>query len=531
MSEGMLHMSYLTKRKTVRSTFRKNAICLIVGLSLACVVTIDAEQVGGSAHSKNSNPALGNWKPFTEPSRGFDPKANLELVPNAEFALGKDAHGPIVRVNMLKIKDWEAVSGVQKVWKAHYKTPGKTDDFSNMILSEVVDVDGQNTFHAFSHIDWYKSHIARYDEKGRCMWVSDPLPRRAGDESRLPVLDIDGDGTLEVISVQQYREKGGGAIVCLNGETGKLKWQRDFEGETYKVLENPMAVARLSDKTKYDIVARFGSVLYCLDPTGELRWKYKLTEKYDYGHELYWYDVDGDGIDELFVSTDTQMTAFRGDGTIMWQDKTSRRHSDFIGCGDVDADGRIEVVYDHDGCGGNGPIYIADALTGKVKSTIDYNSAGLNHAQGGVVGKFRSDIPGLQIFLNEKINGICMFDNKGNLLWKNNAAGSLASSGDWDGDGDLEAMCFALGTNRDGIFSVWDGHGKRKYAISFLPSPLYAPGFSHAGPAGRIGRLCQSDMTGDGQADVVMSFGRWGNSPDQYLLIMGAPEGGLRVSD
>ena len=147
--------------------------------------------------------------------------------------------------------------------------------------------------------------------------------------------------------------------------------------------------------------------------------------------------------------------------------------------------------------------------------------------RGGVVGKFREDVPGLQIFLNDKITGIYMFDNRGNLLWMNNAAGSLASSGDWDGDGVLEAMCFALGTNRDGIFSVWDGHGKRKYAISFLPSPICLPGIAHAAPAGYIGRLLQSDLTGNGKADVVMSFGRWGNSPDQYLLLMGEPENAL----
>jgi hypothetical protein len=193
----------------------------------------------------------------------------------------------------------------------------------------------------------------------------------------------------------------------------------------------------------------------------------------------------------------------------------------------MDADGQIEVVYDHDGCGGGGPVYIADALTGKIESKVDYRKAGLAHAQGGVVGKFRADIGGLQIFLNEKINGVCMFDAKGNLLWKNNAPGSLASSGDWDGDGILEAMCFALGMNRDGIFSVWDGYGKRKYAISFIPGPVKVHGITHAGPAGRIGRLCQSDLTGDGKADVQMSYGRWGNSPDQYLFIMSQPKSSI----
>lgn len=138
-----------------------------------------------------------------------------------------------------------------------------------------------------------------------------------------------------MISVQQYREKGGGAIVCLNGDTGKLKWQKDFKSEVSKILENPMVVGHFTDKKKFDIVARFGSVVYCLDPNGKLLWKYKLTDKYDYGHEIYWYDIDGDGLDEIFVNTDHKMTAFRGDGTIIWQDNTQQHHLDFIGCADV----------------------------------------------------------------------------------------------------------------------------------------------------------------------------------------------------
>ena len=477
--------------------------------------------------AEENYPALDGWEPFTEPSRGFDPRANLNLVPDAEFVVGQDEYGPIVRVNLLKIQNWTAVPGIKKVWKARYEQPDLEDTFSNLILSEVVRIDGSDRLHAFCYIDWHKSHIARYDEAGNCLWVSDNLLPRAGDESRLPVIDLDGDGTLEVVSTQKYPEKGGGAVICLNADTGKLKWQQDCAGSTQKGIENPLVVGHFTDSENHDIAALFERTLYCFDAQGALRWKHDLSDSYLYGHELYWYDVDGDGLDEIFVSTDKQFTAFQGDGTILWQDKTSKKHSDFIGCGDMDGDGRIEVVYDHDGCGGAGPLYIADALTGEIKSKVDYRSAGLTHAQGGVVGKFREDVPGLQIFLNDKITGIYMFDNKGNLLWMNNAAGSLASSGDWDGDGVLEAMCFALGTNRDGIFSVWDGHGKRKYAISFLPSPIHLPGIAHAAPAGYIGRLLQSDLTGDGKADVVMSFGRWGNSPDQYLLLMGEPENAL----
>ena len=496
----------------------------ILILFFIMVFSLSQQSVKAQQNDTVAYNLFGNWKPFEKPARGFDPRANLDLVPESEFSVGEDSYGPIVRVNMLKIKNLAIVPGIKKIFKAHYKEPTGKETFNNLILSEVVDVDGKNTFHAFSYINWRKSHIARYDENNKCLWVSDSLPSRAGDESRLPVLDIDADGTMEVISTQKFPEKGGGAIVCLDAETGKLEWQKYFPGKVNKVMENPIVVGHFSDKKKYDIVARYDNYLYCVSPSGELRWKYLHSPEYEYGHELYWYDVDADGLDEIFVSTENRFTAMRGDGTVIWQDTSSKRHSDFIGCGDMDEDGKIEVVYDHDGCGGAGPVYIADALTGKIESKVDYWKAGLNHAQGGVVGKFRADVPGLQIFMNEKIKGVCMFDFKGNLLWKNNAPGSLASSGDWDGDGVLEAMCFALGMNRDGIFSVWDGYGERKYALSFLPGPVHIHGIVHAGPAGRIGRLLQTDLTGDNKADVIMSYGLWGNSPDQYLFIMGEPK-------
>ena len=41
---------------------------------------------------------------------------NMHLLPEGEFAVGKDEFGEIVRINMLKIKDWSKVPGVKKAW-------------------------------------------------------------------------------------------------------------------------------------------------------------------------------------------------------------------------------------------------------------------------------------------------------------------------------------------------------------------------------------------------------------------------------
>jgi len=63
-----------------------------------------------------------------------------------------------------------------------------------------------------------------------------------------------------------------------------------------------------------------------------------------------------------------------------------------------------------------------------------------------------------------------------------------------DVDGDDEIPAFGLGANVDGMFSVWDGDGRRLCAISFLPSPSKRtwrdPGggsWSHAMPGGHEG--------------------------------------------
>ena len=98
---------------------------------------------GPISGAEDNYPALDGWEPFTEPSRGFDPRANLNLVPDAEFVVGQDEYGPIVRVNLLKIQNWTAVPGIKKIWKARYEKPDLEDTLSNLILSEVVRTDSR----------------------------------------------------------------------------------------------------------------------------------------------------------------------------------------------------------------------------------------------------------------------------------------------------------------------------------------------------------------------------------------------------
>ena len=43
---------------------------------------------------------------------------------------------------------------------------------------------------------------------------------------------------------------------------------------------------------------------------------------------------------------------------------------------DVDADGKVELIYDHEGCGAEkGPVYIVDPMTGTIENKIEYGGS------------------------------------------------------------------------------------------------------------------------------------------------------------
>jgi len=62
-------------------------------------------------------------------------------------------------------------------------------------------------------------------------------------------------------------------------------------------------------------------------------------------------------------------------------------------CADVDADGNVELLYDHEGCAAEkGPVYIADPMTGTIENKIDYRGDGLSHAQNMAMGDMHPEV-------------------------------------------------------------------------------------------------------------------------------------------
>ena len=464
---------------------------------------------------------------------------NLDKLPEGEFEVGTDEFGKIVRVNLLKIKDstWEKVPGVKKRWEILGPDGSKTRAY-NAVQSDIVDVDGDGEPDIFASalIDRVNDDdtreragaVERLDYEDRSViWRSEDMPHGFMNVDQLYVEDLDADGKFEVVTGIP------GWVFCFDAQTGKTKWKVDLTKKCGETDIYVSALGHFHDPKKLGVVIRGGTMLVCLDHRGETVWTYDSTtnKAYDYGHDIYAADADGDGYDEVFVNTTGVMNALSSQGKLLWEDTTQKEHSDVTLCGDFDKDGRLDLIYDHEGCGAcKGPFYIVDAMTGKRKFTIDYKSQGLVHAQYALAADFQPDVPGIELACTGGDGGIFMWDCKGNLLWKRDAIASLCALGDWDGDGVADVLVFAGGVNTDGIFSVWNGRGERLYAISFLPSPTiplfeigdYSHTFMAASERKRKGTGAQ-DLDGNGKADLLMSFGAWHVGTDQNLFLMEQP--------
>ena len=481
---------------------------------------------------------------FLEGAKYSDRNANL--IPKGEFAVCEDKWGKIIRVNMLKIKDWSKVPGVKKAWpmKGFEGVKGMA---YHAIISDIKDVDGDGKLDIFRRRGNERSRIERLRyEDGSVVWESEEVGLLSGDESRLPVFDLGGQGRFSVLHAT--RENGCFMLWCIDAGTGKTQWKARFGNGVRQNSGNgqgDIVVGHFLDRKKQAVLVRDGGVLHAYDDTGKEAWSHdtKLRGGAAYSHEMGRCDVDGDGLDEIFPNWQKLTMGLRGDGTVLWKDSSQKCHSDFIDYGDIDGDGKIEVIYDHEGCdAAKGPINVVEPLTGKVKFQIDYRKQGVRHAQNIALGDFDKTKQGMEIAFCEKGKNLYLFSATGELLWKRPVPVSLLSRGDWDGDGDDEIMAFGLGGNVDGMFSVWGGDGKRHYAISFLPSPYqildretgkyYARGMrpyshlshlgniAHAMPGGHEGIRRQIDLDGNGRADVIMPFGTWKYGPCSVLFLM-----------
>ncbi|MCD6519447.1 MAG: hypothetical protein J7M05_05965 [Anaerolineae bacterium] len=213
-----------------------------------------------------------------------------------------------------------------------------------------------------------------------------------------------------------------------------------------------------------------GVNLWAYDPQLHLLWHQKITGAY-YGHHwaLQFYDVDGDGRDELLAGG----VLFDAEGRVLWvhdraeevSETLGGHHYDAVAIGALAGDAEVDPVAFL--LAGSAGVYIVDALDGHTRAVHR-----VGHAQGRMLGHLRADLPGTQVLVATRWDNygiLSLFSGRGERLWtiQPDYIGQGACPVQW---GDLPEQLLWVNTTGPAQ-AFYDGHGrlvKRLPAISQL---------------------------------------------------------------
>lgn len=322
--------------------------------------------------------------------------------------------------------------------------------------------------------------LTAFDLQGNMLWqVGTPDPEAGGPGSDYPaqIYDIDGDGKNEVLCVMDKQFK------VLDGATGAVKKTYDLpDPEAHDCI---MIANLTGNERPQDIILKNRyQKMWAFDKDFHLLW----THEGNIGHFPWAYDLDGDGFDEVMAGYDL----LDHNGKKLWSCRPLEEHADCIWVGNVDGDadgnpelvigGSVTVMYDRDG----NELWRYD---GSIES------------QHVAIGKFRKDVPGLQIAGLDRIirgdvagnrngkDGLFLLDAEGKELKKEGRKSKgwltiIEPMRGWD-EGDL-----------DYILAYRRGGG--------IPPTLYD---GHLNPVVRFpadGYVVHADLLGTGQEQVVI---------------------------
>ncbi|WP_163539252.1 hypothetical protein [Gracilibacillus sp. YIM 98692] len=218
--------------------------------------------------------------------------------------------------------------------------------------------------------------LTAYDLQGNRLWqVGKPDENAGGPGSDYPaqIYDIDGDGCNEVLCVMDK------TFYILDGKTGEVKKSHPLpDPEAHDCI----VIANLSGGPfPQDIILKNRyHKLWALNSNFELLW----THEGNIGHFPWVHDFDLDGHDEVMAGYD----CLDHDGKVLWSCHNLDDHADCIWVGKVDPTlpDDVSIVI-------GGSVTVMYAPDGKEIWRYD----GSIESQHIALGKFRSDLPGLQV--------------------------------------------------------------------------------------------------------------------------------------
>lgn len=309
-----------------------------------------------------------------------------------------------------------------------------------------VNGDGKSDFMVLTS-NW-SAHI--YDHDGKELWnyqVPAEVARRIGFEPPGVIWDLDQDGLGEVVHWRYIAGKEW--LVVTDGKTGTIKnkiaWPTPAQPHVYNNFR--IAIGKLSPGYPSHIVVFTdpgdSKFIHAYTADLNLLWYHKESLLKDHlGHYPYPVDLNGDGIDEVVVSS----LVLDASGKVLWNKfdmfNDNHDHADSFKFADLDGDGQVEIIAAFSDIG----VVVFDALTGKI---VWQHTA--EHAQQVQVGNFLDAVSAPQVAISARYYGnracgepglsgqVNWFDPEGNLFskWPTNPLGGNPDfvKGDWKGDG------------------------------------------------------------------------------------------------
>lgn len=161
--------------------------------------------------------------------------------------------------------------------------------------------------------------------------------------------DINGDGIHEIF-IAGLKNPGGpqGRIVCIDGQTGNLIWEKDYK-IGYVDYNVPLGIADLDNNGDYEVVhvADMRTVARHAESGSEF-WNVSVPSGF---HQFVIADVDGTGYPYVYVSDHTEVPPYtkiskiRGyDGALIAQADMYYSCYGGVSCADLTGDGEYEIL-------------------------------------------------------------------------------------------------------------------------------------------------------------------------------------------
>ncbi len=315
------------------------------------------------------------------------------------------------------------------------------------------------------------------------------------------VADINGDGLNEIV----FAAYSPAQVVALRGTDCTLIWSRSISATAWGTA----AVGELNPSVSgLEVVATsWDGYIYALRGTdGTVLWSRRIDDvSSTMQSSVAIYDVNGDGIGEVFIHTTSYIYALSGtDGSTIWRRAASGRYNS-PAVYDVDMDSQYEVI----GVTSGGTLLVLDALTGAPEYSV---SLGGSTDGSPTISDLNGDGTPDIVVGTSGGRVIAVDGPSGTVLWNVAAGGEnrgTPSVYDVNGDGVKEVLIGNTSGNTVYALRGTDGTTVWSYSRTYSYEQAFAR---------KLG-----DVDGDGQIEVVItSYGsRVGSSP-MFVVLDGA---------